>query len=131
MSIAIYCKDYGMKRQRHCNIEIVQYNSKKLRWPRRTLPRRPKPLWATRKPPLAAKWPPIGCGWPPLAVAAQPHPPICLKIDSLAYDWLTIIPHACSRGLCLCHRPHDTHRHLGTVDCNGDQIQQRNRLGLV
>ena len=36
-----------------------------IRWPRRTLPRRPKPLWAARKPPLAAKGPPIGCGWPP------------------------------------------------------------------
>ena len=24
-----------------------------------------------------------------LAAAAQPHPPICLKIDSLAYNWLT------------------------------------------
>ena len=33
-----------------------------------------------------------------LAAAAQPRPPICLKIDSLAYDWLTIIPHACARG---------------------------------
>ena len=37
----------------------------RLRWPRRTLPRRPKPLWAARKPPLAAKGLPIGCGWPP------------------------------------------------------------------
>ena len=33
-----------------------------------------------------------------LAAAAEPHPPICLKINSLAYDWLNIIPHACARG---------------------------------
>ena len=44
-----------------------------------------------------------------LAAAAHPRPPICLKIDSLAYDWLTIIPHACTRGQFVgLHRPHDT-----------------------
>ena len=54
-----------------------------------------------------------------LAAAAQPRPPICLKIDSLAYDWLTrLLSHthaqAVSLSVCLCHRPHDMHRHLGT-----------------
>ena len=62
-----------------------------------------------------------------LAAAAQPRPPICLKIDSLAYDWLTRLlsrTHAqgVSLSVCLCHRPHDMHRHLGTVGYNGDQI---------
>ena len=71
-----------------------------------------------------------------LAAAAQPRPPIFLKIDSLAYNWLTRLlsrTHAQAVGLsvCLCHRPHDMHRHLGTVGYNGDQIQQRNGLGLV
>ena len=52
-----------------------------------------------------------------LAAAAQPRPPICLKIDSLAYDWLTRLlsrTHAqgVSLSVCLCHRPHDMHRHL-------------------
>ena len=73
-----------------------------------------------------------------LAAAAQPCPPICLKIDSLAYNykWLTRLlsrmhAQAVSLLVCLCHRPHDMHRHLGTVGYNGDQIQQRNGLGLV
>ena len=71
-----------------------------------------------------------------LAAAAQPHPPICLKIDSLAYNWLIRLlsrTHAqvVSLSVCLCHHPHDMHRHLGTVGYNGDQIQQRNRLGLI
>ena len=33
--------------------------------------------------------------------------------------------------VCLCHRPHDMYRHLGTVGYSGDQIQERNRLGLI
>ena len=70
------------------------------------------------------------------AAAAQPRPPICLKNYSLAYDWLTRpLSRAHAQGIslsvCLCHRPHDMHRHLGTVGYNGDQIQQRNGLGLV
>ena len=71
-----------------------------------------------------------------LAAAAQPRPPICLKNYSLAYDWLTRpLSRAHAQGIslsvCLYHRPHDMHRHLGTVGYNGDQIQQRNGLGLV
>ena len=71
-----------------------------------------------------------------LAAAAQPRPPICLKIDSLAYNWLIRLlsrTHAqvVSLSVCLCNRPHDMHRHLGTVGCSGDQIQQRNGLSLV
>ena len=47
-----------------------------------------------------------------LAAAAQLHPPICLKIDSLAYEWLTRLlsrthAQAASLSVCLCHRPHD------------------------
>ena len=71
-----------------------------------------------------------------LAAAAEPRPPICLEIDSLAYIWLIRLlfrthAQAVSLSVCLCHRPHDMHRHLGTVGDNGDQIQQRNGLGLV
>ena len=68
-----------------------------------------------------------------LAAAAQPRPPICLKIDSLWLIRLLSRTHAqvVSLLVCLCHRPHDMHRHLGTVGYNGDQIQQRNGLGLV
>ena len=71
-----------------------------------------------------------------LAAAAQPRPPICLKIDSLAYEWLTRLlsrthAQAASLSVCLCHRPHDMHRHVGTVGYNGDKIQQRNGLGLI
>ena len=55
-----------------------------------------------------------------LAAAAQPRPPICLKIDSLAYEWLTRLlsrmhAQAASLSVCLCNRLHDMHRHLGTV----------------
>ena len=71
-----------------------------------------------------------------LAAAAQPRPLICLKVDSLAYNWLIRLlsrthAQAVSLSVCLCHRPHDMHRHLGTVGYNGDQIQQRNGLCLV
>ena len=71
-----------------------------------------------------------------LAAAAQLRPPICLKIDSLAYEWLTRLlsrTHAqgVSLSVCLCHRQHDMHSHLGTVGYNGDKLQQRNGLGLV
>ena len=71
-----------------------------------------------------------------LAAVAQPHPPICLKIDSLAYEWLTRLlsrthVQAASLSVCLCDRPHDMHRHLGTMGYNGDKIQQRNGLGLI
>ncbi|MCG8626327.1 MAG: hypothetical protein MJE68_30555, partial [Proteobacteria bacterium] len=68
-----------------------------------------------------------------LAAAAEPRPPICLKIDSLAYNWLIRLlsrTHAQAVSLSV-YRPHDMHRHLGTVGYNGDQIQQRNGLGLV
>ena len=61
-----------------------------------------------------------------LAAAAQPRTPICLKIDSLAYNWLTRLlfrTHA-QAVICLCHRPHDMHRHLGTVGYNGDQMHK-------
>ena len=51
----VECKPYA------CMHDITE---QQLRWPRRTLPRRPKPPWAAQKPPLAAKGPPIGCGWP-------------------------------------------------------------------
>ena len=93
-----------------------------LRWPRRTLPRRPKPLWGRQRAAHRLR----------LVAAAGPRPPICLKIDSLAYEWLTRLlfrTHAQAVSLS-CHRPHDMHRHLGTVDYNGE-IQQRNGLGLV
>ena len=64
-----------------------------------------------------------------LAAAAQPRPPICLKIDSPAHEWLTWLlsrthAQAARLSVCLCHRPHDMHRHLGTVDYNGDKIQE-------
>ena len=65
-----------------------------------------------------------------LAAVAQPRPPICLKIDSPAYKWLTRLvsrthAQAASLSVCLCHR------HLTTVGYNSDKIQQRNGLGLV
>ena len=71
-----------------------------------------------------------------LAAAARPRPPICLKIDSLAYNGLIRLlsrthAQAVSLSVSLCHCPHELHRHLGTVGYNGDQIQQRNGLGLV
>ena len=49
-----------------------------------------------------------------LAAAAQLHLPICLKIDSLAYEWLTrLLSHTHAQGVSLsvylCHRPHDMH----------------------
>ena len=77
--------------------------------------------------PKAAKGPPISCGWPPRLSRARQ---ICLKIDSLPYNWLTIQlsrTHAQAVSLSVC-RPHDVH---STVGCNGDQIHQSNRLGLV
>ena len=57
-----------------------------VRWPRRTncCGNRPKAAIGRQR-----------------AAAAQPRPPICLKIDSLTYDCMvnsTIIPHACARG---------------------------------
>ena len=64
-----------------------------------------------------------------LAAAAQPRAPICLKIDSLAYNRLKRLlsrTHAQSVSLsvCICHRPRNKHRHLGTVGYNGDQIHK-------
>ena len=39
-----------------------------------------------------------------LAAAAQPRPPICLKIDSLAYNRLIrLLSQAVSLSVCLCH----------------------------
>ena len=67
-----------------------------------------------------------------LAAAAQPRPPICLKIDSLAYEWLTSLlssTHAqVVSSVCLRHRPHDMHRHLGTVCYNGDKYNKETDL---
>ena len=91
-----------------------------------------------RGPHKSRHWPPKGRP----SAAARPRPPICLKIDSLAYNWLIrLLSHTHAQAVslsivyglsvCLCHRPHDMHRHLGTVGYNGDQIQQRNGLGLV
>ena len=104
-----------------------------LRWPRRTLPRRPRPRWGR---PKAAVGRQRAAHRLRLAAAAQPRPPICLKIDSLAYEWLTrqvsrTHAQAASLSVCLCHRPHDMHRHLGTAGYNGDKIQHRNGLGFV
>ena len=71
-----------------------------------------------------------------LAATAQLRLPVCLKNYSLVYDWLTR-PLSCmhaqgvSLSVCLCHRSHDMHSHLGTVGYNRDQIQQRNGLSLV
>ena len=64
------------------------------------------------------------------AKAAMGHPS---KIDSLPYNWLTKLlsrTHAqeVSLSVCLFHRPHEPAR---TVVCNGDQVHQRNGLGLV
>ena len=52
-----------------------------------------------------------------LAAAAQPRPPICLKINSLAHDWLLSRTHAqgINYSVCLCHGPHDMHRDLGIM----------------
>ena len=68
-----------------------------------------------------------------LAASAQPRPPMCWKIDSLPYNWLTKLlsrahVQAVSLSGCLFHRPRDVH---SVVDCNGDQIHQRNGFGLV
>ena len=58
--------------------------------------------------PKNRRWPPKGRP----SAAAQPRPPICLKIDSLAYEWLTRLlsrthAQAASLSVCLCmHRPH-------------------------
>ena len=74
-----------------------------------------------------------------LGAAAQPRPPICLKIDSLAYNWLIRLlssthAQAVNLSVCLCHRPNDMHTGIWTqwvYKYNGDQIQQINGLGLV
>ena len=55
-----------------------------------------------------------------LAAAAEPRPPICLKINSLAHDWLTrLLSRTHAQGInysvCLCHGPHDMHRDLGII----------------
>ena len=47
-----------------------------------------------------------------LAAVAQPRPPICLKLDSLAYYWLTrLLSRTHAQGVSLpvylCYRPHD------------------------
>ena len=44
-----------------------------------------------------------------LAAAAQPRPPKRLKIDSLAYNWLTrLLSRTHAQAVSLsCHRPHD------------------------
>ena len=54
-----------------------------------------------------------------LAAAAQPRPQICLKIDSLAYNWLIRLlssthAQAVNLSVCLCHRPNDMHTGIWT-----------------
>ena len=54
-----------------------------------------------------------------LAAAAQPRPPICLKIDSLAYNWLIRLlssthAQAVNLSVCLYHRPNDMHTGIWT-----------------
>ena len=71
-----------------------------------------------------------------LAAAAQPRPPKRLKIDSLAYNWLIRLLSRTHAQAVNCQSVFVIvrtimHRHLGTVGYNGDQIQQRNGLGLV
>ena len=55
-----------------------------------------------------------------LAAAAEPRPPICLKINFLAHGWLTrLLSRTHAQGIiysvCLCHGPHDMHRDLGII----------------
>ena len=69
-----------------------------------------------------------------LAAAAQPRPPICLKIDSLAYDWLTgslSRTHAQGVSLSVIVRTICIGIWARWVIANGDQIQQSNGLGLI
>ena len=70
-----------------------------------------------------------------LAAAAQPRPPICLKINSLAYDWLTRLLSARMRKGSVTRSVFVIVRTIcigiwALWGYNGDQIQQRNGLGL-
>ena len=86
-----------------------------------------------RGPPKSRRRPPKGRPSAAAGRRGSAAPAKNFKIDSLAYNGLIRLlsrthAQAVSLSVSLCHRPHELHRHLGTVGYNGDQ---RNGLGLV